>query len=209
MFPLLSKRMDVVCFFAQDPDEDDASARDDVPAHNQLLSQVTWIVRWDDYAHFEAGWAANSTDPASKTVEPAHPFPTKYIKIEQRFMRAVGMVPRRLNFSATKTYEVRNYTFGDGWTAENAAQYKQWAADEVIPAGGRLATIADGRHQPATGFFAADPDHPPLLMSRTGLTDDSPEMNVPFPDVCWVREWDQRDMTPEPPSDMGALAMNP
>jgi hypothetical protein len=132
MFPVLSKTMDVVCFFGQDPAEDNATARSDVPAHEQLVSQITWVIRWDDYAHFEAGWLAMRADPAVPNVRPERPWgPEGYQKTEQRFMRAVGTLPRRLDYSAAKTYEVRNYTFGDAWTPENAAQYCQWAADEV------------------------------------------------------------------------------
>jgi hypothetical protein len=40
MLPVLSKYMDVVCFFAQNPDEDDAAARADAPSHGNILSQA-------------------------------------------------------------------------------------------------------------------------------------------------------------------------
>ena len=108
MYPVLAKYMDVVCFFGQDPDEDNATARSDAPAHEQLISQITWVVRWDDYAHFEAGWAAVKADASAADVIPSRPWgPTGYQKTEQRFMRAVGKLPDRLDYSAKKTYEVR------------------------------------------------------------------------------------------------------
>ena len=108
------------------------------------------MVRWDSYAHFEAGWAQMGGDASAATSQPARPWgPEGYLKTEQRFMRAVGQLPRRLDYSPRRAYEVRNYTFGEGWTAENAAQYCQWAADEVVAPGGGVHSA------PATCFFAA------------------------------------------------------
>jgi len=149
---VLSKYMDIVCFFAQDPDEADGTAHQDVgdKLPGQLFSQVTWVVRWDSYAHFEAGWAQMGGDASAATSQPARPWgPEGYLKTEQRFMRAVGQLPRRLDYSPRRAYEVRNYPFGEGWTAENAAQYCQWAADEVVAPGGGVHSA------PATCFFAA------------------------------------------------------
>ena len=37
--------------------------------------------------------------------------------------------------------------------------------------------------------MGADPEHPPLKSSNAGLPDDG----VAPPDVCWVREWEQRE----------------
>ena len=152
IFPVLSKYMDIVCFFAQDPDEADGTAHQDVgdKLPGQLFSQVTWVVRWNSYEHFEAGWAQMGGDASAATSQPARPWgPEGYLKTEQRFMRAVGQLPRRLDYSPRRAYEVRNYTFGEGWTAENAAQYCQWAADEVVAPGGGVHSAR------ATCFFAA------------------------------------------------------